>query len=185
MVKQLRPVGRAAAIAAALAVVVGVFAPAVALPPTKRIVNDAVEPGKGYDIVRVVLRSSPDGKKPAVVVVRHGRDVQVGDSIDIWFNLDDDKQPDVHVAGDSFSEYSVTRTDSFDEDGKDITKRGCFALSMAGDRSKVKFDPNCLGHSLKYGVSVKSFRSGRPASAADWVRAPEKFTRKVLSQPLS
>jgi hypothetical protein len=181
--KQKRHLISAFVVAAAM---VAAMAPAAtALPPTKRVVNDPVEPSKAYDIVQVVLRSSPDGDKPAVVVVKHGRTEQVGDSIDVWFNLDDDALPDVHVVGDAGSEYRAFRTDSFTEDGKDISNKGCFAMSIRNDITKVKFDPNCLGPSLKYGVAVRSSRFDRPESAHDWVRAPERFTKKVLSQPLS
>jgi hypothetical protein len=182
-VKQIaRPLKLVAVLAAAVALS-GVYAvpSASAATPTKRTVSDPVEPGKAYDIVQVQLRSSPGGNKPAVVVVRHGRNETVGDSIDVWFNLDEDKTPDVHIVGDAGSEYRVFRTDSFTEDGKEISNKGCFSMSIRLDKTKVKFDPNCVGKSEKFGVSVRSSRFDKPDSANDWVRAPEKFTKKVLA----
>ena len=179
MIKQKRHLISASVVAAA---VVAATAPsATALAPTKRVVDDPVNPNSAYDIVQVVLRSAPAEGKRAVVAVTHGRNETVGDSIDVWFNLDDDAQPDVHVVGDAGSEYRVYKTDSFTEDGKDISHKGCFAMSIRLDKTKVKFDPDCLGESEKYGVSVRSSRFDKPASANDWVRAPRKFTKKVQS----
>jgi len=89
------------------------------------------------------------------------------------------------VVGDAGSEYRVYKTDNFTDDGADISNKGCFTMSIRNDRTKVKFDPNCLGPSLKFGVVVRSSRFDRPASANDYVRGPGKFTKKVLSQPLS
>jgi hypothetical protein len=151
------------------------------MAPTTRVVNDAVNPNAAYDIVQVVLRSAPEEGKRAVVVIKHGRNETVGDSIDVWFNLDDDNLPDVHIVGDAGSEYRVFRTDSFTEDGKDISNKGCYAMSIRLDKTKVKFDPDCIGESEKYGVSVRSSRFDKPESANDWVRAPRKFTKKVQS----
>jgi len=170
------------AVVAAAVVFSGVYAtPATAAAPTTRTVTDPVEPGKAYDIVQVQLRSAPEDGKRAVVVVRHGRNETVGDSIDVWFNLDDDKLPDVHIVGDAGSEYRVFKTDSFTDDGKDISNKGCYSMSINKDKTKVKFDPQCVGESEKFGVAVRSSRFDRPDSANDWVRAPEKFTKKVLS----
>ena len=165
----------------AAAMVAATAPSATALAPTKRVVNDPVNANAAYDIVQVVLRSAPEEGKRAVVVVKHGRNETVGDSIDVWFNLDDDAQPDVHVVGDAGSEYRAFRTDSFTEDGKDITNKNCFAMSIRLDKTKVKFDPDCLGKSEKYGVAVRSSRFDKPESANDWVRAPGKFTKKVQS----
>lgn len=165
-----------------VAAMVAAMAPsATAMAPTKRVVNDPVNANAAYDIVKVVLRSAPEKGKPAVVAITHGRTQRVGDSIDVWFNLDEDKLPDVHVVGYAGSEYRVFKTDSFTEDGKEISNRGCFAMSIRSDKTKVKFNPNCLGMSEKFGVSVRSSRYDRPDSANDWVRAPQKFTRKVQS----
>jgi hypothetical protein len=175
----------AAAIAAAL---VAATAPAAHAAQTKRVVSDPVEPAKAYDIVKVVLTSQKNEDADAKVVVKHGREVEVGDSIDFWFNIDDDPEPDIHLGGDSFSEYTVFETTSFDtdDDGKDISKRGCMDLKMDGFRSVVRFDPKCLKAGAKYAVSVKTSRSDKPAaSKADYVPAPAKFTKKVLSGPLS
>lgn len=174
----------AAALASALVVA---LAPAAHAAQTKRVVEDPVEPGKAYDIVKVTLNSQPTKTGKAKVVVKHGREVEVGDSIDLWLNIDGDPMPDVHLVGDSFSEYSVFRTSSFDsaDDGRDISNRGCVSLKMFGSRSVVKFDTKCLGAGRKYAVSVKSSRSDRPAKKADYVPASETFTKKVLSGPLA
>lgn len=165
-----------------VAAMVAAMAPsATAMAPTKRVVNDPVDANAAYDIVQVVLRSAPEAGKQAVVVVKHGRNETVGDSIDVWFNLDDDSMPDVHIVGDAGSEYRVYKTDSFTEDGKDISNKGCYSMSIRLDKTKVKFDPDCIGKSEKFGVAVRSSRFDKPASANDWVRAPQKFTKKVQS----
>ena len=171
----------------AAALVVGSASSAYAATPTKRVIEDPVEPGKAYDIVKVVMTSQKTSTTKAKVVVKHGREVKVGDSIDVWFNIDADAQPDIHLVGDSFSEYTVFQTTSFnvDEDGKDISKRGCMDLKMTGFKSIVRFDPKCLKAGPKFAVSVKSSRSDKPARKADFVPAPGKFTKKVLSGPLA
>jgi hypothetical protein len=174
----------AAAIAAAL---VASMAPAAHAAQTKRVVEDPVEPGNAYDIVKTVLSSQKTETTKAKVVVKHGREVEVGDSIDFWFNIDADAAPDIHLVGDSFSEYTVFETTSFDsdDDGKDISKRGCMDLKMDGFKSIVRFDPKCLKAGTKFAVSVKSSRTDKPASKADYLPAPSKFTKKVLSGPLA
>ena len=63
----------AAAATAAAVVITALASPAQALPPTSRVVKDAVEPGKAYDIIEVKLRSAPKSTRPAVVLVKHGR----------------------------------------------------------------------------------------------------------------
>jgi len=154
---------------------------------TKRVIEDPVEPGKAYDIVKVVLKSQKTATTNAKVVVKHGREVAVGDSVDLWFNIDADAQPDIHLVGDSFSEYQVFQTTSFnvDDDGKEITRRGCMDLKMDGFKSIVRFKPKCLKAGPKFAVSVKSSRSDKPARKADYVPAKGKFTKKVLSGPLA
>jgi hypothetical protein len=170
----------------AVALVVGT-APGAQAAQTKRVVEDPVEPDMAYDIVKVTLSSQKTKTTKAKVVVKHGREVEVGDSIDLWFNIDDDAAPDIHLTGDSFSEYTVFETTSFDsdDDGKDITRRGCMDLKMTGAKSIVKFDPKCLKAGAKFAVSVKSSRTDKPASKADFVPAEGVFTKKVLSGPLA
>lgn len=172
------------AVTAATIALLAASAPAHAAQ-TKRVIIDPVEPEKAYDIVKVVVKSQKTTATQAKVTVQHGRVVQVGDTIDVWLNIDADADPDIHVVADSFSEYHVFQTTSFLEDGKDISKRGCASLKMANDRSKLKFDPKCLKAGPKFAVSVKSSRSDEPASAADFAPAAEKFTKKVLSGPLA
>ena len=159
--------------------------PALALPPTTRVVKDAVEPGKAFDITQVKLRSAPKSGRPAVVLVKHGRTVKFGDAIDIWFDLDNDKVPDVHVSGDAFSEFTVHKTASFAKDGKDISDLDCARLSMAGSVSKVRLFPECVGQPVGFAVAVKSSSEGRQVSSDDWAPATEKFTKQVLAAPLS
>ena len=171
----------AVALALAAFVVMSLAAPASAAPlPTKRVINDAFEPGKAYDILRVTLKAQPADGDWAKVRVLHSREVQVGDSIDVWFNLDGDSEPDIHVVGDAFSEYNVYKTNNFLEDGKNISRRDCFRLRMSSQLSVVRFDPDCIGESTRFGVSIRSSRSDTPGHN-DWVRAPGKFTKKVLS----
>src|SRR5262245_23599235 len=130
-------------------------APAQALPPTSRTVKDATQPGKGYDITSVTLRGAPNTTRPAVVLIRHGRKVQVGDVVDVWFDLDGDRAPDLHVNGHAFSEFTVHRTSSFTKDGKDISGKDCARLAMAGRVSKVRLFPACVGSPLSFAVAVK------------------------------
>src|SRR3954470_12068299 len=104
--------GPAAAAAAAGATLLTLLttSPAQALPPTSRTVKDAVEPGKAYDITQLTLRSAPKPTRPAVLVVQHGREVRTGDAIDVWFDFDGDKVPDIHVSGSAFSEFTVHKS---------------------------------------------------------------------------
>ena len=186
MNRNLRTLRSLAATGVAAALIVG-MAPAAHAAQTKRVILDPVEPGKAYDIVKVVLKSQKTSTTAAKVTVKHGREVTTGDSIDVWFNIDADAQPDIHLVADSFSEYHVFETTSFntDDDGKNITKRGCMDLKMTGFRSIVRFDPKCLKAGPKYAVSVKSSRSDKPAGTEDYVPAAGKFTKKVLSGPLA
>ena len=186
MSRNLRTLRSLAATGAAVALIIG-SATAAHAAQTKRVILDPVEPGKAYDIVKVVLKSQKTKTTKAKVVVKHGREVEVGDSVDFWFNIDADAQPDIHLVGDSFSEYTVFETTSFnpDDDGKDISRRGCMDLKMTGFKSIVRFDPKCLKAGPKFAVSVKSSRSDKPARRADYAPAARKFTKKVLSGPLA
>jgi hypothetical protein len=178
----LRPYVAAAA-AALLALLVS--APAQALPPTSRTVKDTVEPGKAYDVISVTLRSAPRTNRPAVVLVKHARNVRVGDAVDVWFDLDGDRAPDLHVSGSAFSEFTVHLTSSFAKDGKDISSKDCARLGMAGRVSKVRLFPACVGAPLSFAVAVRSSKQGSPKSSDDWAPAFHKFTKKVLAAPLT
>lgn len=176
-----------AALAAAGAVVLTGLAagPAQALPPTSRTVKDAVEPGAAYDITVVKLRSAPRAKRPAVVLVKYARAVKFGDALDVWFDFDADKVPDLHLSGSAFSEYTVRVAKSFTKDGKDISGKDCARLAMAGKASKIRLFPACVGSPLSYAVAVRSSTDGRPATTDDWAPRQERFTKKVLTAPLS
>jgi hypothetical protein len=184
-----RPFAAVAAAGAAVLLVTGMTAlaaaPAQALPPTIRVVKDAVQPGKAYDITQLTLRSAPNSTRPAVVIVQHGRQVRTGDAIDAWFDLDGDKVPDIHLSGSAFSEFTVHRAKSFTQDGKDISKKDAVRLAMGGSVSKIRLFPTRLGSPISFAVSVKSSVDGRPARTDDWAPAAEKFTKKVLAAPLS
>ncbi len=161
--------------------------PAEALPPTTRTVKDASEPDMHYDITEVTLRSAPKSTRPAVVLVKHARKVATGDSIDVWFDFDGDKVPDLHLSGDSFSEFTVRKARSFTEDGKDISNKDVARLSMAGSSSKIRLFPARIGKvvPISYAVAVRSSGDQMPESTDDWAPATEKFTKKVLLAPLT
>ncbi|QIG41545.1 hypothetical protein G5V58_01065 [Nocardioides anomalus] len=170
---------------AAAALVALTAPPAHALPPTSRSIEDPVDKTAAYDIVGVSLRSAPTSKRPAVVKVTHDRRVAAGDAVDVWFDLDGDKVPDVHLSGSAFSEYVVRRAKSFTADGKDLSELDCVRLSMAGTTSKIRVFPACLGDPVGFAVAVKSSVGGEPAATVDWAPGTERFTKKVLAAPLS
>ncbi len=180
----LRPYAAAAATGAVLATML-VAAPAQALPPTTRTVKDAREADKAYDITQITMRSAPRSNRPAVVLVKHARGVKAGDSIDVWFDLDGDKVPDLHVTGDAFSEFTVYKAKSFTKDGKDISKKDVARLAMAGSTSKIRLFPARIGQPVSYAVAVKSSTYQMPGSTDDWAPGTQKFSGKVLAAPLS
>ena len=179
-----RSLSRTICVTAATLALVAASAPAHAAQ-TKRVITDPVEPTKAYDIVKLVVKSQKTASTQAKVTVTHGRVVKTGDSVDFWLNIDADANPDIHVVGDSFSEYHVFQTDSFLEDGKNITKRGCASLTMVNNKSKLKFDPKCLKAGGTFRVSVRSSRSDMASSTEDFAPAAGKFTKKVVTGPLA
>ncbi len=111
----------------------------------------------------------------------HGRRVAVGDGIDVWFDTNDDRLPDIYLTGYAFSEYAAYKARGWDGHGRDISDRGCVALKMTGRRSVIRFDPSCLAPSARFSVSVRSFVQGEPGSSVDYVPGPERLTKKVRS----
>jgi hypothetical protein len=182
----LRPYAAAVAAGAVLLTMLAT-APAEALPPTTRTIKDATEADKAYDIILVTLRSAPKSTRPAIVLVKHGRTVKPGDAIDVWFDFDGDKVPDLHLSGDAFSEFTVHKTHSFTKDGKDISNKDVARLSMAGSSSKIRLFPARFGPvaPISFSVAVKSSTQGMPDSTDDWAPATKKFTKKVLAAPLT
>jgi hypothetical protein len=165
-------------LAAATAAVLAVPLAAHAATPTTRTITDTTDDAAAYDIVQVTLRSPTKPNRPAVVIVRYDRTVALGDSVEAWFDLDNDKVPDVHVSGSSFSEYSVRLTSSFDHDGRDISNDDCVRLSMQGRTSKFRLFPDCLGDPDSLRVSVKS-SADADDGADDWAPGTERFSKKV------
>lgn len=156
-------------------------APAAAAVPAERTVNDAVEPRKAYDVMSLTLRAAPAEGENAVVRIQHDRRVRVGDGIDVWFDTDGDREPDLYLTGFSFSEYALYKARGWDGHGRDISDRGCARLRMVARRSVVRFDPSCLAPSETFSVAVRSYRQNRPARTADHVPGVERLTKRVLS----
>ena len=182
----LRPYAAATAAGTVLLTLLAT-APAEALPPTTRTVKDATEPDKAYDITQVTMRSAPKSTRPAVVLVKYGRTVKPGDSIDVWFDLDGDKVPDLHLSGDAFSEFTVHKAKSFTKDGKDISRKDIVRPvdGRLDVQDPVLPDPPRPPTPISFAVSVKSSVFDMPDSTDDWAPATEKFTRKVLAAPLT
>lgn len=173
----LRPLVAVTATVALLALA----GPATAAPPTERTLTDAVDTGASYDVLSVTLRAAKAPGKKAKVVIRHDRRATSGDGLDLWFDLDGDRAPDVYLTGLAYSEYVVYRTRSFEGHGRDLSDRGCFALKIEQRKSVVKLDPDCLGDSATYAVAVRSFRQGEPPAGADWSPGRERLSPKVRS----
>jgi hypothetical protein len=89
------------------------------------------------------------------------------------------------VSGSAFSEFTVHRTASFTKDGKDISSKDCARLAMAGQVSKIRLFPACVGSPLSFAVAVRSSRQGSSKASDDWAPAFHKFTKKVLAAPLT
>ncbi len=176
-----------AAATAALSVLLTMLAtaPAEALPPTTRVIKDATEPDKTYDITQVTLRSAPKSTRAAVVLVKYARTVKAGDVVDVWFDLDGDKVPDLHASGNAFSEFTVHKAKSFTKDGKDISEQDVVRIAMAGSASKIRLFPTRAGTPVGFAVAVRSSADGQPDSTDDWAPATEKFTKPVLTAPLT
>lgn len=169
----------ATSLAAGAALLLGTVPAAAAAPVPTLTKSDPVDAGASYDIVELRVRGAAGEEGRATVVVLHDRRVRAGDGIDVWFDLDGDREPDVYLTGLAYSEYAVYRTRSFTGHGKDISDKGCYALKMKDRRATVRFDPSCLGETRAFAVTARSFRQGEPAVGADWVPRKERFTRKV------
>lgn len=160
---------------------VAVAAPATAVPPTERTIEDPVEPGKAFDVVSMRIAAAPAEGRKARVVIRHDRPVDVGDAIDLWVDTDGDRVPDLFVTGPSYSEYAVYRTHSWTAHGRNISDQGCASLKMVAARSVVKVDPSCLAPSTRFAVSVRSYVLDEPARTDDYVPGKHRLSQRVLS----
>lgn len=166
---------------AASVTLLGAAPAAVAAPAPEVTVVDPVDAGASYDVLRLTAKAAAKPEGRATVVVLHDRRVRSGDGIDLWFDLDGDREPDVYLTGLAYSEYAVYRTRSFRRHGKDISDKGCFSLKMTNRRATVRFEPSCLGETRAFAVAARSFRHGEPAAGADWVPRTQRFTRKVAA----
>lgn len=160
---------------------VAVAAPASAVPPTERTIEDPVEPGKAFDVVSVRISAARTESRKARIVIRHDRPVDVGDAIDLWVDTDDDRVPDLFVTGPAYSEYAVYRTHSWTAHGRNISDQGCASLKMVQARSVVKVDPSCLAPSTRFAVSVRSYVLDAPARTDDYVPGRHRLSQRVLS----
>lgn len=156
-------------------------APAAAAVPAERTITDAVEPGKAYDVVAMTLTAAPAEGEDARLVVTHDRRVDSGDGIDVWFDTDGDREPDIYLTGSAFSEYVVYKARGFDGHGRNLSDLGCATLRMTGKKSIIRFDPSCLAPSETFSVSVRSFVHNQPERTADKVPGPARLTKKVVS----
>ncbi|WP_193605724.1 hypothetical protein [Nocardioides dongkuii] len=181
--RHLRTLATAPAVALAVTLSLTAYAPAAdaLAPPPERTVTDPADPGASYDVRSMTLRAATGPNARASVVVRHARAVRTGDAIDLWFDLRGDRRPDVYLSGVSFSEYAAYRVRGFRKSGRDITNRGCFALKMRERRSVVRFDPDCLGRSAAFAVSVRSFRIGEGGAGSDFVPGRRQLSGRVAS----
>jgi hypothetical protein len=182
--KPSRPLAALVAVTAALSALLSA-APAQAAPPTERTLTDAVDAGASYDILSTTLRAAPAPGKQAKVVIKHDRRAESGDGLDLWFDLDGDRVPDVYLTGMAYSEYAVFKTSSFGRHGREISDLGCFGLKINQRKAVVKFRPDCLGESTSYAVAVRSYRHGEPPAGADWAPGRERVSKKVASYAAS
>jgi hypothetical protein len=183
----MRPSLRYAATVVALAsALVAAPSSAHAVAQPEVTFTDTPDDAAAYDVVGVTARAAARPGRPAVVVVRYARPVEVGDLLDVWFDLDNDQVPDLHLSGAAFSEYAVHRVTSFDRDGRDLTEDDCVRLSMAGRTSKVRVYPECLDDPWGFAVSVRSAHDDGDARTDegedDWAPREERFSRRVLAE---
>ena len=166
----------------ALAAVAAVTVPVSAAPlPTERTITDARESGKAWDVVRVTLTAASAEGAKAKVVVRHTREADAGDGVEMWMDTDADAVPDLYLIGYAYSEYVLYRASGWDGHGRDISDRGCASMRITGKRTVVRFAPDCVGPSSSFAVSVRSSVQGRPARTADQVPGPDRLTKYVVS----
>ena len=175
---------RVACLLAALAAVSLIATPvssSAAAPPAERTIEDAVEPGKAFDVVSVTITAAPAEGRKATIAIQHDRRVDVGDAIDVWVDTDADWEPDLFITGASFSEYAVYRARSWTTHGGEITDQGCASLKMDRRRSVVRVDPSCLAPSTRFSVSVRSYVLDERARTDDYVPGKHRFSPRVLS----
>lgn len=170
-----------AAMTCAVVLAAALPAPAVAALPSERVVTDAVEPAKAWDVVSLTLRSAKSQAARAKVVVQHDRRARTGDGMEVWIDTDTDGSPDLYLAGYAYSEYAVYRARGWEGHGRDISDRACAAMRITGKRSVILFAPSCVDESTSYAVSVRSSVQDRPSRTADSVPGLERLTKYVVS----
>jgi hypothetical protein len=142
--------GLTRALTPALAAAVGlalVPVAATAAPATDKTWNDRPETvTPAADIVSVRRVAAPPDGRWMRVIVRLADRIEAGDSLEVHFDTDNDREPDVWITGLASSEYEVYDTDRWRDTSDPIGALDCARMRFAlGERrGVVRFDPTCV-----------------------------------------
>ncbi len=154
--------------------------PATAGAPTKVVVRDGVQSGEGWDVQRVALSSAvPDGRR-ARVRLTFAETPDAGDEFSLFFDLDDDDDPDARLDAAAQSEWTVRRARGWSDTGRGLNRSGCFGLRQAPRGFRISFDPHCLAEPGTVRVAVVGI-NGFGGSGRDWAPARRTWSNSVRS----